>query len=279
MIRANNLASQREKILLANRAYHALEADVYDSCHGEIYNLYAQTRLKNVLRKNLQAFSDVRKSKEAIYALDCACGTGNVGGKLLEYGYKIDALDISPEMLTVFDHKFGDRFKDRFRTIECDIDSFLENGPLRKYDIIVFSSALHHLPDYLSTYLKAVKLLKRPGMIMVFHEPLSGDKKYVKRASTWIRRADRLVWKYWGKITRRKGPSALLSNIDADFVDFHVGRDGVNPDDLIRIAKQEGGKVLDYSPKSENQRHVWSALLDNLLGLCNDNFDLIVLFG
>ena len=191
----------------------------------------------------------------------------------------VDAVDISPEMLAVTDAKFKSQYEGRYRLINCDIDSFLNSNESKRYDLITFSSTLHHLHDYAGTFLKAVKVLRRPGIIMVFHEPLPKDRVSITNISNVLRKIDRFLWKYEGKILRKKGPTKSVSDQDAFLADFHSRMDGVNPEVLFQIINENSGKILHYSEKSENMRHSWSALLDNVLRLRKDAYQLIVLFN
>ncbi|NUM73575.1 class I SAM-dependent methyltransferase [candidate division KSB1 bacterium] len=272
-----NSASQQE-ILTANKLHHANEAEVYDIHHGEIFNNYAQLNLRRVLKFCVRTLFDLLGNRE-LRVLDCACGTGNLSEKLLQYNVEVDALDISPEMLTVLRKKLNGLAKNRYRTIVDDIDTFVQTTPTNSYDFITFSAALHHLPSYEETFKECIRILRRPGMILVYHEPLATERIYVSSASIALRSIDRFVWKYWGKLTRRKSISQVATNkIDIALVDYHVHRGGVNPDTLQNLIEINHGEVLDYAAKSENMRHCWSAWIDNFFDLRRDNFHLVALF-
>lgn len=273
----NSQVFEKNEILMSNRDFHSLEAEVYDLHHGEIFNSYAQHRTKKVLQESLNKFLNLTKMAN-LTALDCACGTGNVSEKLLKQKIKIDAVDISSEMLRLYNEKFSNKYADYFRTIESDLDSYLENITPASYQIIAFSSALHHLPDYEATIRKAIVALARPGLLIILHEPLPPNLCSQKYAGRLLMRFDRFVWKYWGKIIRRKPLSGSLKNIRTDLVDFHVGQGGVRPNILQSVIRQAGGEIWDYEQKSENMRHWWSAILDNKFSLRCDNFHLVAAF-
>lgn len=272
-----NSASQQE-ILAANKLHHANEAEVYDIHHGEIFNNYAQFKLRRVLNSCVRTLFSLLDNRE-LCVLDCACGTGNLSEKLLRYNVKVDALDISPEMLSVFHKKLSGLARGRCKTIAIDIDTFIQTVPAHSYDFVTFSAALHHLPNYEETFENCIRILRRPGIILVYHEPLATEQTYVSSASIALRSIDRFVWKYWGKLTRRKSIlQVAINKIDIALVDYHVHRGGVNPDTLQNLIEINHGEVLDYATKSENMRHCWSAWLDNYFDLRRDNFHLVALF-
>ncbi|MCL4703662.1 methyltransferase domain-containing protein [bacterium] len=268
----------RHKILLANRLYHDSEADVYDIHHGEIFNVYAQFKLRRILAfcvKTLESSTN----RKPLRVLDNACGTGNLTEKLVKYDVKIDAVDISPEMLTALRQKIDGTYGHKCRTFATDVDSFVQAAVINSYDLIAFSSALHHLPDYAETLRNTIRILSRPGILLIYHEPIDSDSIHIKPLSQKLRSLDRFVWKYWGKSIRRKGHSHTpITQVDSDLVDFHVRRGGIDSDRLIEIINAHQGKVIGYAATSENMRHWWSAWIDNFFGLRRDNFHLVALF-
>ena len=270
----------KRDILEANIRTHRAEACVYDTRHGEIFNRYAQATVRHLIEKGLDTLLKDYDPQMLLvpYALDCACGTGNISQKLLQNGCKVDAVDISPEMLEVMNRKLKEKYKGKYRLIKNDIDSFLDASQPESYHIISFSSALHHVPDYEETFSKAIKILKRPGIIFVFHEPLPTEMIYVSFISQILRKIDRFVWKYSGKILRKKAPTETISAGDADLTDFHARRGGVDPKILMEIARKNKGEIVAFEKKSENMRHCWSAWLDNVFNLRKDGYHLISFF-
>lgn len=270
----------KRDILEANIRTHRAEAYVYDTRHGEIFNRYAQATVRHLIEKGLDTLLKNYDPKKHLvpYALDCACGTGNITEKLLYMGCRVDAVDISPEMLEVMDSKLKEEYEGQYRIINDDVDSYLESVASESYHIISFSSALYHVPDYAETFLKAIKILNRPGIIFVFHEPLATEMIYISAISQILRKIDRFVWKYSGKILGKKAPTETISAEDADLTDFYSRRGGVNPEILSQIVLKHKGEILDKLYRSENMRHWWSAWLDNVFNLRKDGYHLISFF-
>lgn len=266
----------KEKILDANRRTHRVEAPVYDTIHGEIFNCYAQSVIRRLLKLGIDSLKPEYGSRTPrLTALDCASGTGNISEKLLALGCTVNAVDISHEMLSVLDSKLKSRYDGSYKIIHSDIDLFLDTTE-NIYDVISFSSALHHLPDYVETFSRAINKLRRPGVIFIIHEPLPQHLQYASTFSDYLRKFDRIVWKYSGKVLRRKGMAEAISEEDADLRDFHAHRGGINPEILSQTVQAQGGKVIKLLMRSENMRHWWSAWLDNALDLRQDEFHMLI---
>jgi SAM-dependent methyltransferase len=273
-------AATREEILEANLRSHHVEAAVYDIRHGEIFNLYEQAVMKALIRKGLSALrkSIVPGAPVEFRVLDGGCGTGNAGIKFLKSGARVDAVDLSPDMVEVMKKKIGPDLSRRARLIRADIDSYLDSVGSASYDVIAFSSLLHHLPEYQDTIAKAAVVLKRPGLFFIFHEPLPDDQSNATALSARMRAVDRFVWKYEGKILRKNAPAEPILPADADLTDYHVRRGGLDLNGITDRIIQAGGLIIALRSRSQNMRHTWSSCLDNVFRLRKDGFHLIALF-
>lgn len=134
----------KEKIHQANVSVHQQEAQYYELLHPEVYSKQEQKRMTANLEMIDKLVTDNQKS-----ALDVGAGTGNLTGKLLQMGYKVTAIDISPEMCTNLQRKYNAYLKNNKLTI---INSPIENltYDAGKFDLITCYSVLHHLPDYIT---------------------------------------------------------------------------------------------------------------------------------
>jgi ubiquinone/menaquinone biosynthesis C-methylase UbiE len=154
----------RERILEANVDVHAAEAAVYELLHSEIYNWYEQ----RATWSRVSAIDRLVAGHTTRSALDIGCGTGNLLLKFTCLGFDVVGVDVSRQMLDVLSGKGypADRL------LCTDVDSFLENYEGECFDVVAISSVLHHLPDYLDTLSRAVRLLKVGGGLLITHEPL-----------------------------------------------------------------------------------------------------------
>ncbi len=99
-----------------------------------------------------------------IHALEIGCGTGLFTARFAATGARIDAVDISPDLL--------DRARarglpaERVRFIQAAFEECLDLGP---FDAVIGSSVLHHL-EVVPACAAILRLLK-PGGSMAFAEP------------------------------------------------------------------------------------------------------------
>ena len=156
--------TQSEKIHKANIAVHKVEASYYELFHPEVYNKQEQKRIALILKKATENITNNRKK-----ALDFGAGTGNLTGKLLELGYEVTAVDISPEMCQILQQKYRKYIQTKKLRI---INSPIEDVEFKdeKFDLITSYSVLHHLPDYAESIQKLCSFLKKGGIIYLDHE-------------------------------------------------------------------------------------------------------------
>jgi SAM-dependent methyltransferase len=115
--------------------------------------------------------------------LDLPCGTGRFAEVLLEAGYRVVGVDISPAMLDVARRKL-ERFGDRFRTQVADVKELAEQEQ-NQYDVALCARVLMHfsLPEQIS-FLKSVTALTRRTVIFTqsFDTPYQRFRRGIKRA-------------------------------------------------------------------------------------------------
>jgi ubiquinone/menaquinone biosynthesis C-methylase UbiE len=152
------------KVHNANIEIHQVEAKFYELIHGEVYSKSEQKRITSTLKKLDKLVSGTQKK-----ALDFGAGTGNLTGKLLDLGYRVTALDISPEMCTLLKKKYKNYLEDkRLTVINAPIEAVgFEN---EEFDLIVCYSVLHHLPNYERAIKKLSCFLRKGGIMYLDHE-------------------------------------------------------------------------------------------------------------
>jgi 2-polyprenyl-3-methyl-5-hydroxy-6-metoxy-1,4-benzoquinol methylase len=109
---------------------------------------------------------------------DVPCGTGRLAEALLEDGYSIAGIDISPAMLDVAKRKL-ERFGSRFRTKVADVRDLAIVEP-RAYDAALCARVLMHfqLEDQIRFLTSVAALSKR---IVVFSQSLSTPYQRLRR--------------------------------------------------------------------------------------------------
>jgi ubiquinone/menaquinone biosynthesis C-methylase UbiE len=157
-----NPSVQYQKVVEANIRTYAEIAEQYDKIETCVVSRRCQAMLESDIDEILQMLrcSDGRKN---IYALDACGGAGNVALKLLERDVKVVLCDVSRELIKIFKSKCIERGFSAEAFCE-EIGSFLSSTD-RSFDLIVFSSALHHIEDYTSVLQLSASRLNKGGMI------------------------------------------------------------------------------------------------------------------
>src|SRR5262245_35588930 len=152
----------------ANRRFYARVADLYDTTESCVIDPLAQRDLESDLGYLLGLLN--RPAGE-IRALDACGGSGNVSLKLLRRGGHVTVADISQQLLEVLKRKC--EANGYAPEIHCgEIGKFLQETD-RVFDLITFSSALHHLQDIESVLRLACRRLAPGGLLFTCHDPTS----------------------------------------------------------------------------------------------------------
>lgn len=104
------------------------------------------------VQKNISCYNEmltalinaIPDSKENPKILDLGCGTGNITQKALMRfpNAEVTCLDLSENMMEIAKNKLSD-----YEKIEYVIGDFTKMKIDRKYDVIISSLALHHIPN------------------------------------------------------------------------------------------------------------------------------------
>lgn len=87
---------------------------------------------------DMEIYKSQANACEGDKVLELACGTGRVGIELAKMGYQVTGIDISEDMLSLYQEKVkkgGRRLKERIHTIKGDITNFCLD---EKFDLIIF---------------------------------------------------------------------------------------------------------------------------------------------
>lgn len=187
----------------ANRRYYAEIAETYDATEECVVERRLGRRLRAALDR---AVAELPPSPRV---LDACGGSGNVSLLLYELGMSPATVDVSPEMLAIYERAARER---RFRpeTHLSEVNAFLDRDP-RTWDLIVFSSALHHLDDYERTLQAAVARLAPGGIVLTIFDPTK-----LGAAGRALRRLDYLL--HVIVRTPRRVPAAVAQRISRQAV-------------------------------------------------------------
>lgn len=100
--------------------------------------------------------------------LDACCGQGTLGESLLDNETAVVFCDLSPIQLAALRNKFSERGISA-KVVEADLHSL--PFPDEEFDFIVGNSFLHHLSDTPRALGELLRVLKKGGRLIFFHEP------------------------------------------------------------------------------------------------------------
>ena len=155
-------SARYQRVAKANKQNYKKFAILYDRTEDCVVS----DRLQTMLQKDLDAIlTKILKSGiTQIEALDACGGSGNASLKLLKRNVNVTLCDISPELTALFKEKCSKEGYTNYSIVCQEIGEYLSQTT-KKFDLIVFSSALHHIEDYASVLLLASKCLKAEGFI------------------------------------------------------------------------------------------------------------------
>jgi ubiquinone/menaquinone biosynthesis C-methylase UbiE len=247
--------SLKEQIHQANVTVHRSEAKYYEALHPEVYSKNEQRRINAKLKKVDKLVSDNKK-----LALDVGAGTGNLTGKLLHMGYRVVAVDISPDMCAILKRKYDAAVKSNELTI---INSPIENlnFEIGKFDLITCYSALHHLPDYLFALKSLGVFLKKGGVIYVDHEASpfywKGERSSIASIIKDIYfHSNPLLNSLYFQIIGLKVP--LIDYSLSDY--WHKKEHALNHKSVEKVFKQEGYEFSMRTDYYQNSTWIWNPL-------------------
>ncbi len=251
-------SEQYQKVAEANREYYAKSAQLYDASETCVTNLEIQKQLENDLE---QIIAMLKLAPETLHALDACGGTGNVALKLLRRGLNVTISDISETQLAIFQQKcIAENFTTQ--TLNGEIATLLTNDSTC-YDLIVFSSALHHLENISGVLRLAFERLKPGGLLFTVFDPtitsnhhkvtklvLSGDYllfKVLDQTSDLpfaiVRRLRRTLESLFHPTSTSKHALTLNEETLGVLAEYHVDR-GIDDFALVEQLKQTGFEVV-----------------------------------
>jgi SAM-dependent methyltransferase len=156
------------KVVEANRRFYERFAGLYESTETHLNDPRAQRMLESDLDAILQA---IGRPPDKVRALDACGGSGTVAVKLLDRGVDVTVCDVSEELLAYCKATCADHGLEP--TIVCgDVGEFLATTT-DTWDLIVFSSALHHLENIRLVLRLSLDRLAPGGLLFTVFDPTS----------------------------------------------------------------------------------------------------------
>lgn len=203
---------------------HAVLGKLFAELAGEVYQYAAQWA-------------------PAPKVLDLGAADGTASALFLELGAEVTAVDVSQKQLEALrarEHRQGERLQLRCQSAQAVLE---EEGP--SYDVVMATSFLHHIPDYLGLVAGAVRRLTRQGQFFFFQDPLRYDS--LPRPTLAFSQGVYYMWRLWqpdrlGGLKRwlRRQRGVYLPHCVEDNVEYHGIRNGVDQEALTALLRGQG---------------------------------------
>jgi 2-polyprenyl-3-methyl-5-hydroxy-6-metoxy-1,4-benzoquinol methylase len=155
----------REQVISANVEFYkeiAKKYDDYEACASEEY-------FQQILEVDVARMESLLSSPD-IHCLDCGGGSGNLTLKMLKRGWTVTVVDVSSDMLEVSKAKVASHgYKAEF--VNDSIEHFLASSE-RVFNVITFSSVLHHLYSPLKVINEVAVRVKPGGLFYSNFDPV-----------------------------------------------------------------------------------------------------------
>lgn len=214
-----------QTIAEANRRNYAKVARYYADHAGCLVDSREQEQLAQLVTLAMETLGEPARPPRV---LDACGGTGNAAMHLAARGCDVTLVDISPEMIEIYRQGCCSAgFEPKAEVAE--IGAFLQ-GCREPFDLIVFSSALHHLEDPVAVLRLAASCLTPRGAVVTAFDPISQPAllRAMRLPLHWLQRArhsPRLVFTRVIPVLRRllRGGEAYKQQAAIKIDDQNVG--------------------------------------------------------
>ena len=253
-MRASELSAKdlEAAVIRANRDSYRQFVGKYDDYDGQGFDAC----LKAIITADLSTIgSSLVALGSRVRCLDCGGGTGNLAIAMLDRGWEVTAVDVSAEMLDLLEKKA--RAKSHFLSLaKCSIEEFLQTTR-EVYDVVGFSSVLHHLYSYTSVVERAASCIRTGGFFYSICDPAPPRYPFwtqvfssldIALAKILFDPKDVLpgLWRRIRKLFSRRDPMFGRPVITAgDVAEYHV-RAGVDDERILQLLQDCGFAILEH---------------------------------
>ena len=214
----------------------------------------------------LDEFRETSASGLPLTVLEIGAGDGSYTEPALAYGCSVTATEMSRPSLARLRERFGSN--PRFSAV-FDPDGSLDVLGGQRFSVVLCSSVLHHIPDYLGLLdVVLMKHLSSGGSLIAVQDPLWYPS--LSKADLYLGRLAYLSW----RLTRKgyaQGARTLIRRVrgvvdesnPSDMVEYHVVRSGVDQKGISALlaGRFETVRVLRYW---STQAALWQRIGESL---------------
>jgi 2-polyprenyl-3-methyl-5-hydroxy-6-metoxy-1,4-benzoquinol methylase len=167
MMSEDKTRDPQAEVISANVDFYRDIARKYDEYETFTRNQY----LQQMFRSDIEQMRGLLQGHvDTVRCLDCGGGSGNISLKLLEMGWDVTVIDVSPDMLNLLEAKARTKGF-RPNLVNSSIEAFL-TATNDKYDVITFNSVLHHLYSYLDVIDHVLSRIRPEGLFYSNFDPV-----------------------------------------------------------------------------------------------------------
>jgi ubiquinone/menaquinone biosynthesis C-methylase UbiE len=240
------------RVIAANMDFYRQMAGKYDRYEIYLFDPVLQRSLEDDLDKIGSYFASLGRAPSC---LECGGGTGNLTLKMCARGWGVTVVDISDNMLALLKEKA--LTKGYLPTlIRSPIERFLD-ATHETFDLVAFSSVLHHLYSYASVVERAAFRVRPGGLFYSNWDPAFPQSAFWTRAFDSIDIAaakfmldprDVLpgIWRRTRKLFRRRDPQFARPVVSAgDLAEYHA-KTGVDDNQIRKLLQASGFSIVEY---------------------------------
>jgi 2-polyprenyl-3-methyl-5-hydroxy-6-metoxy-1,4-benzoquinol methylase len=193
-----------------------------------------------------RAFDLARRDGAPPAVLDIGAGEGSTTRPFLEMGAHVTAVDLSADQLEVLQRRcaaFADRLEVRVSPADQVLDEALTDE--RSFDLVVATSFLHHIPDYLTLVDAAARVLRPGGVFFTFADPILYER--TKPFTYYYVWGSYYLWRLFqpdllgaAKREYRRRNYGLKDDDAYDSAEYHVTRGGVDERAIVELLTRIG---------------------------------------
>lgn len=258
------------KVIEANVTFYLQMAEKYDTYETYLFNPALQQGLEDDLEKIASHIDLLGHSPSC---LECGGGTGNLTLKMCKRGWTVTVVDVSEKMLGLLQEKA--RVQGFSPTlIHKPIEEYLE-ATHEPYDMVAFSSVLHHLYSYESVVERSLKRLLPAGVFYSNWDPLAPKSPFFARLFDSFDTTLAKVLFDPGDVLPgiRRRLRKVFSRNDVEFgravasagdlAEFHA-RTGVDDQKILQIIEKNGFSVVEHQRFATGRTNLTRALNNSL---------------
>jgi 2-polyprenyl-3-methyl-5-hydroxy-6-metoxy-1,4-benzoquinol methylase len=241
-----------DRVIAANVDFYRQIADKYESYEPYLFDKVLQQSLEDDLDK---IGSDFISLGRAPSCLECGGGTGNLTLKMCARGWGVTVVDISEHMLALLKEKALTKGYSP-ALVRSPIEQYLE-ATHESFDLVAFSSVLHHLYSYTSVVERAASHVRFGGFFYSNWDPT------IPRNPFWTRAFDSIdiaaakfvfdprdvlpgIWRRTRKLFRRQDSQFARPVVSAgDLAEYHA-KTGVDDAQIVRLLEKSGFKIVEH---------------------------------